>query len=363
MRQEKILALESLRGLAALSVALLHFNTGSYLNNIFTNNAWLMVDFFFVLSGFVIALNYIDKIYSLHDIFMFQKKRFWRLYPLHLITLFLFVIIEIGKYVVEVKFDLVANNQAFSKNNFISFFANIFLVQNLLIRDPTFNTVSWSISSEFYTYTLFALLLLIARNNKLLISFVLSIIILMSGFLLFQLSMNEDNVTGPLRCLYSFSIGVITLLIYQLFKRKIYLSNSLILSTLLTCCVLTVIYFGDKNTGYIVLTPFLFGLTILVLNLTEKNTFIHNCLSKSYLVYLGTISYGIYMIHQFVWWCIKQYLRFVLGFPVENFNGVKIIIFDNFLVSNLISFLGIALVIILAHFSYIFVEKRFYKKN
>ena len=115
MKQKKILALESLRGFAALSVALLHFNTGSYFNNGFTNNAWLMVDFFFVLSGFVIAFNYIDRIYSLPELLTFQKKRFWRLYPLHLVTLFLFTGIEIAKYIVEIKYGLVANNQAFSQ--------------------------------------------------------------------------------------------------------------------------------------------------------------------------------------------------------------------------------------------------------
>ncbi len=69
------------------------------------------------------------------------------------------------------------------------------------------------------------------------------------------------------------------------------------------------------------------------------------------------------MIHQFVWWTIKQFLRFFLKFPVENLNGVTSIVYDNFLISNLISFLGISLVIILAHFSYTLVEKRFYKKT
>ena len=363
MKQKKILALESLRGFAALSVALLHFNTGSYFNNGFTNNAWLMVDFFFVLSGFVIAFNYIDRIYSLPELLTFQKKRFWRLYPLHLITLFLFAGIEIAKYIVEIKYGLVANNQAFSQNDFTSFLANIFLVQNLLITEPTFNGVSWSISSEFYTYTLFALLLLITRNNRVIISLVLSITILTSGILLFYYSMNEDNFTGPLRCLYSFSIGVLTLILYQLLKKMIQLPNSLISLILIISSVLAVINFGHKTIGYVVLTPFLFGLTILFLVLTKKNTAIHYYLSKNYLVYLGTISYGIYMIHQFVWWTIKQFLRFFFKFPVENLNGITSVVYDNFLISNLISFLGISLVIIFAHFSYILVEKRFYKKR
>ena len=47
MKKEKLVVLESLRGVAAISVAFFHFNTGSIFNNGFTNNAWLMVDFFF----------------------------------------------------------------------------------------------------------------------------------------------------------------------------------------------------------------------------------------------------------------------------------------------------------------------------
>lgn len=43
----KILPLESLRGIAAISVAFYHFKVESYFNNSFTQNAWLMVDFFF----------------------------------------------------------------------------------------------------------------------------------------------------------------------------------------------------------------------------------------------------------------------------------------------------------------------------
>ena len=363
MEKKKILALESLRGIAALSVALLHFDTGSYFNNSFTDNAWLMVDFFFVLSGFVIAFNYIDKISSLPELLAFQKKRFWRLYPLHFITLFLFASIEIAKYIVEIKYGLIANNQAFSQNSFTSFLANIFLVQNFLVTNPTFNTVSWSISSEFYTYTLFALLLLISKNKRIIISLVLSSIVLTSGILLFYYSMNEDNFTGPLRCLYPFSIGVLTLILYQSLKKKILLSNSLISLILIITSALAVINFGNQNTGFVVLIPFLFGVTILFLVLTKKNTSVHYYLSKNYLVYLGTISYGIYMIHQFVWWIIKQFLRFVLKFPIEILDGVTTVVYNNFLISNLISLLGISLVIILSHFSYQLFEKHFYKKK
>ena len=97
MAKNIFLPLESLRGFAAVSVALFHFNVGSSFNNSFTNNAGIMVDFFFVLSGFVIALSYMEKIKNCNDLVSFQKKRFWRLYPLHMVMLLIFVLLEFIK--------------------------------------------------------------------------------------------------------------------------------------------------------------------------------------------------------------------------------------------------------------------------
>ena len=52
-------ALDSWRGIAACLVALYHLDAYSHLFDVpFLRNSYLMVDFFFVLSGFVIAANY-----------------------------------------------------------------------------------------------------------------------------------------------------------------------------------------------------------------------------------------------------------------------------------------------------------------
>ena len=50
-----------------------------------------MVDFFFVLSGFVIALNFQSKIYNFTDVINFQARRFFRLYPLHFFMLLIYL--------------------------------------------------------------------------------------------------------------------------------------------------------------------------------------------------------------------------------------------------------------------------------
>jgi peptidoglycan/LPS O-acetylase OafA/YrhL len=359
MKKEKLLALESLRGIAALSVAFFHFKTGSYFNNGFTDNAWLMVDFFFVLSGFVIALNYLDKISSWSALLTFQKKRFLRLYPLHLIMLLVFVGIEIVKYIAQVKFELTVNYPAFTTNNFTSFIANIFLVHNWTIPELTYNYPSWSISSEFYTYAIFALLILFSRNNIKIISLILLINIFLCAFLLDKYGFGTDNLQGPLRCLYSFSIGVIVCNLYRSLKNKYLLSNSSIPLTVILIVVLIVINYGTKEFEYIELIPLSFGMIILSLALTKKNTFINQTLSKNWLVYLGTISYGIYMIHAAFWWWLQQSLKFIFKLPTSiDQEGRVTLNFDNIVISNFISLAGIIIIIFLAHLSYQFVEKK-----
>lgn len=54
-------SLESLRGVAALLVALSHSSFLYGQQHVFIANAGVFVDFFFVLSGFVMAFAYFDK--------------------------------------------------------------------------------------------------------------------------------------------------------------------------------------------------------------------------------------------------------------------------------------------------------------
>ena len=97
-----IYPLETFRGFFALVIVLHHLKIETFVQRSnFIINGGLVVDFFFVLSGFVISLNYLDKINSITDLFNFQKKRFLRLYPLHILTLFIFIFIEFIKLFVN----------------------------------------------------------------------------------------------------------------------------------------------------------------------------------------------------------------------------------------------------------------------
>ena len=78
--------LDGLRGVAALAVVIFHFMEIAVPNpnNNFIAHAYLAVDFFFCLSGFVIAYAYDDKMAAI-GIGQFLKRRFIRLHPLVII--------------------------------------------------------------------------------------------------------------------------------------------------------------------------------------------------------------------------------------------------------------------------------------
>ena len=125
-----------------------------------------MVDFFFALSGFVIALNYQERLSSFDDVVTFQRRRFFRLYPLHVLMLALFIGIEIAKYAAENIAGLAANNPAFSTNDANAFFSHLFLMQGLFGDGLTWNHPSWSVSTEFFTYIIFAVLTLTLAKRR-----------------------------------------------------------------------------------------------------------------------------------------------------------------------------------------------------
>jgi len=351
-QQEKILYLESLRGIAALVVVVFHFNVSSIFNNQFTQNGWLFVDFFFVLSGFVVAMNYQEKIKTSNQLFNFQARRFLRLYPLHLLMLFAFLGVELAKYFVQVKFDMVATNQAFSINNLTSFLENIFLLQNLLNETLTWNLPSWSISSEFYVYLVFGFLTLVFHNKKSILLVLFFFLSLGSFLFLVENSMGTEN--GFFRCTYSFFLGA---LIFNFYRRFNYNIPSYISYILMLASIFVVTFSMGKDSAMTALTPIAFASLILSLVMSKGNSFLKKILNNTYLIYLGTISYGVYMIHSLVWWVLAQFSKFVLKVPMHvDSEGLTSLAFDNLILANSMMIIGLIIIIGLSHLSYKLIE-------
>ncbi len=354
IKKKKILPLESLRGFAALSVCLLHFHVNSFLRqNAFIDNAELMVDFFFVLSGFVIALNYSDKIKVFSDLFVFQTRRFWRLYPLHFFTLLIFLGIEVFKYVVEINVGSLSRFPAFSNNDVSAFLHNLFLTHGLFLSRVTFNLPSWSISTEFYTYLIFAVTMLSSRFR-----FYFCLLISLSAFLILSLydPLFQFREMRFLRCIYCFFLGVLAFWVVQGVKFNVpnYLPAFFLFLSILAVCVL-------GNTSVHALIPFVFALTIMCFSLSDGQDVTSRVLSMKWPVHLGTISYSIYMVHETVLFVFTQILRFGFHVPIYINSRNEATIGVEQTTASLLIIFAIIVIISVSHITYLFVENRFRK--
>ena len=353
-QKDKLLYLESLRGFAALIVAIYHGNlmfAHPVVDVTWVTHGYLMVNFFFVLSGFVIAYNYWDKITSFKSIYVFQAKRFLRLYPLHLVTLLLFLAAECAKYIFEHKTGIAANNPAFSNNDVGAFMSNLFLTHAMTEDDLTFNDPSWSISAEFYTYLIFALCLYFFQNNKIRSGLLLCIIVIVGSFLFLSDSPINSIQTALLWCVFGFFTGALT---FYLVKGRQNILPGWVGGVTFVLCLLAIWLVDYINP--LIYTP-IFGLVIAGFFM-GRESLLKTCLSKPYFVFLGTISYGTYMWHALVWWFLNNALKYILKVPMayDVDKGQNFLVLSEYQSGGIMIF-GLIVTVILATLSYYIMER------
>ncbi|MGF7037031.1 acyltransferase family protein [Mucilaginibacter lappiensis] len=324
--KERFEVLDIFRGILSSLVVFFHlsaFSATPIINNEFIYNCDLFVDFFFVLSGFVIAYSY-RFIKTGNELGRFYKKRFFRLYPLHFIVLLIFVAIELSKhsasgYVHVNKVDNVSNN-------LYTFITNVFLLNSVKfqgIHDVSWNIASWSISAEMIAYLVFGLTMLFINRSgftkgRLLIY---ALVIIASGAVIYV-------CTGGLRLIYSFDYGFlrgimgffIGVVCFNIFDGyKIYLrtlSNGLFSFLEVAALLVTVgfVWYGSVFKDYGFIYELLFFVTILIFAF-EKGR-LSALLKRSRFLHLtGQYSYSIYMIHTLILSLFNIVFIRVLKFP------------------------------------------------
>ncbi|HUI21384.1 MAG TPA: acyltransferase [Methylocella sp.] len=109
----------------------------------------LFVDLFFLISGFVIAYIYHNRMNSLVDYVTFLQRRVGRLVPLHWLTLVAFI----AMWSMLVLLRSSGTNTPSFKPECIA--ETALLVHSFLSCERTFNSVTWSISAEMVMYIAF----------------------------------------------------------------------------------------------------------------------------------------------------------------------------------------------------------------
>ena len=360
-KTNKIFALESLRGIAAICVALFHYPSSSFLHFKYGH---LGVYFFFVLSGFVISLNYIDKINNFKDLANFQIRRFWRLYPMHIVVLFIILFIQILKFFAVNYIGLKNGQIPFGDwYSLKDFFGSLFLIQSIFkyFYFLSWNGAAWSISTEFYAYIIFGILFMSIKKNF--IPLIIFVYLLNRILNFFDLTYFESffSFLNPVFfiCIYYFSIGCFLYHVYKYLHNKIFINN--FFSILFFILLILLKYFHENI--FIEYNSIIFALILLITVLLKESTYLYKVLNFNLLIFLGTISYSFYLIHQSVIYLFIQFCKFILEmqFHVDIVSG-SVAATGNVYQDSAIHLSYIALTVLIAYFLFKYIEEPFRKK-
>lgn len=291
-------ALTGVRGIAAWFVVFYHVRLSiaglpTSLRDVFAKG-YLAVDFFFLLSGFVIWLTWNDRLRSsgIAGVPRFLQKRIARIWPLHLVTL---------AGAVALALVLRATGRNDPQFVFPELPLHVLLLQNWGFTDQlSWNDPAWSISAEFGAYLLFPLLVMAVDWRRLPSPALLAIACaLLLGL---HLAMGAPTLGtdiprfGLLRCLVEFTTGSIVCALWLRWRgprTPLYVA--------LAIAALTALWIiGTPET---LIVPSLFAAMLLLLALTAGRP--HNPFEPRTIHYLGEISYATYLSHFILWKAFK----------------------------------------------------------
>ncbi len=319
--------LDAWRGLCACLVTVVHIPVahGLQATAVFTSMQ-LFVDFFFVLSGFVIFHAYGTRIGDGRQAAGFMIRRFGRVWPLHAAVIAGFVALEVLKAVIERVAHLPLDGAPFTGNRSLeTLVSNLMLTQAFNLHGMTsWNGPAWSIGVEFYTYAVFALAVLVfgARAS---VFAALSLAGLAGVVAFSDSSMFTTHSFGFFRCLYGFFSGVLVAMLVARSAGRPILTAWLEwpVVALLAAFILTT---GADPTS--LLAPVVFAAVIYVFAFEQGP--VSAALRMPWAQALGLWSYSIYMVHMLLFAVLKIGFTFLakavpsLGLTAPVLSPVKL---------------------------------------
>jgi peptidoglycan/LPS O-acetylase OafA/YrhL len=297
-------ALDGWRGVAALAVAIYHLPLAfPWAASPVYRNLELSVDFFFVLSGFVIAHAARDGLPAARDGWAFMARRFFRVWPLHVAVLAFFVALESAKWLAARKIALPLEGQPFTGS-----FAKEAILTNLVFLQAwgihpgtTWNGPSWSISGEFACYLLFALATVLLPRKR---DWLLAAAAVMCFALILGVSDDGIYVThdyGVPRAIIGFACGA---LLYRAMPLIRFGGSIHEVSSLLALGLFLVFARADWTS---MLSPVVFAYVIAA-HAAERGA-VSRVLLSSPVQWLGLMSYAVYMLHAFLYQLLRIGLK------------------------------------------------------
>ena len=289
-------ALDAWRGISALLVAMEHLNVRNALHrNALVEHGFRFVDFFFVLSGFVISHAYREPLsHGGGEVRRFLVRRVGRLWPLHLVILTAFVLFALAVLVLSHLGMSLGHATLTERNTVPAFIAQLFLVQGLGgMHHLAWNGPAWSVSTELFAYALFALVCVLAARRVEWCAGVLAIAGALIVVLFAPHGMGSTYDYGFLRCVYGFMTGVLVRSLYGWRKPMVGTFGEVAVVAAVGAAVI----FLPLDGSALLVTP-VFALAVYVFA-AESGTLSRLLLGRGPQA-LGAWSYSIYMVHVLV---------------------------------------------------------------
>lgn len=316
----RFLPLDGLRGIAAIFVVIFHFFM-FFVSEQARPIGYLSVDFFFILSGFILAYKYEDAIaVKAISLVRFALRRWMRLWPVFFISLLLLMWIQ--PYVDY------RNNPAFWNE----FFIQILLLSSLLMLKSPWNGPTWSVSVEWVVNIAFFIWTRLFGKLPLIILILLLVVNI--GYMLSISS--KTNLFIPWSPIYNFPIArglagfIMGIVLFRLHMKLPCLPAWALhaLEAILILLIATTCAFNSSLHGYyrdyaylLIVFPALIMLALY------KKSWTCRIFSLKPVVGLGTISYSLYCLHLPLGELFRRYDRTIDWWPEIVPRGILFMAF------------------------------------
>ena len=286
--------LDAIRGIAILLV-IFHNETSRYpflyLDRIFANG-WMGVDLFFVLSGLLITGILLDTKQSVGYLKNFYARRCLRIWPLYYSSLlFMFGIIPL--------LSPAEGKAIFERSS--PWWAFPLYLQNFLVPAPELAPgllgVTWSLAIEEQFYLVWPLIVRFC-STRLLRWIAVSVICLSPVLRLFLSAAGVDIYANTFSRLDGLMAGALLAIVIRStdFVPSRYLGKAW-----MALCIATPLVFLTEavDARWIVFSmSAAASVSLVYLSLYSGQTWLQGALRNRFLVYTGTISYGLYLLHK-----------------------------------------------------------------
>lgn len=321
--------IDGLRAIAVISVIIYHLNEN------WLSGGFLGVDIFFVISGFLITGIIITEIQqNSFSLKQFYTRRIKRIYPAFI------TVMALVSFIASVIFIYNDFNKLRKIIELaIAFLSNFYLglTQGYFDLSANENPVLhiWSLAVEEQYYLIFPLILILAykkfREIKVLfiITLILFFILLATSFIpanFYKEVLHQPNIYYLSNLRFPELLVGSLLAIYHNLSNKVQLSKQVnnILAILSTLLLFSCLFLMNNNIAYIpgitLILPCIF--TALIIHTTSQNNIVKLCLSNKAIVFIGKISYSLYLYH----WIFIAFAYYITGEKQINNQSIAIVI-------------------------------------